>query len=711
MRKINLGKLRCSTHSTSNGHSPSGASTKNQSQSTISSFFVRKPCSKAKGTDNSESKSTVNGDTSGAKAAKRTASKLSQYENNGDCNVQDSKKQRLHLDQSVQDDNHLTLTNKETLSSSTMVKLSCFEKDSNSKDLSPGNDIRKGVSSVSRCKENDKLDKDDKSKSSGSYIYVNDGDDSEEMEINSSIPENFNVTKFACSSHPSVKSVSKVKGVMDKKEKEGSKSFNSRTKSAYTPLELQFLEVKSKYSDVVLFVECGYRYRFFGEDAEIAAKELNIMCHMDHNFNTASIPTHRLHVHVKRLVSKGYKVGVVKQTETAALKAAGENKSKVFTRELQALYTKTTLVGEDMKTVEDLDEVDPVEMGSGYLMCLVEVDLQDSKTSSDKKIFGLVAVQPSTGDVIYDEFEDGRSYTELESHFEHISPEELLLPESLTVRTENFIRDYVTRVQRPEDSIRLERMSDQQFDHSAALNCITEFYEKQKPVRNEEICKVNITTDSNEQEKCSALEIILKLPKSVQTCFAALIHYLEDFKLEKVLRLTSNLSRFSIQNKCLKLSGQTLRNLEIFKNQTTGSEKSSLFWVINHTTTAFGRRLLKKWISQPLRDVSEIDRRLDAVTELCSPSASSLSSLKGLLTQLPDLERGLCTIYHKKCTPAEFVAIANSLVRLTKHLQSNKEVATSKMESPLLKNVFTEVPNFLDDVGDFLKLIDEKAAK
>ena len=47
-----------------------------------------------------------------------------------------------------------------------------------------------------------------------------------------------------------------------------------------------------------------------------------------------------------RLVSKGYKVGVVKQTETAALKAAGENKSKLFTRELQALYTKTTLVGE-----------------------------------------------------------------------------------------------------------------------------------------------------------------------------------------------------------------------------------------------------------------------------------------------------------------------------------------------------------------------------
>lgn len=60
----------------------------------------------------------------------------------------------------------------------------------------------------------------------------------------------------------------------------------------------------------------------------------------------------------------------------------------------------------------------------------------------------LQAVQPSTGDIVYDEFEDGPSYTELESRFEHICPEELLLPESLTVQTENFTKDFVTRVQR-----------------------------------------------------------------------------------------------------------------------------------------------------------------------------------------------------------------------------------------------------------------------
>ncbi len=47
-----------------------------------------------------------------------------------------------------------------------------------------------------------------------------------------------------------------------------------------------------------------------------------------------------------RLVAAGYKVGVVKQMETAALKAAGSNKSGPFSRQLTALYTRSTLIGE-----------------------------------------------------------------------------------------------------------------------------------------------------------------------------------------------------------------------------------------------------------------------------------------------------------------------------------------------------------------------------
>lgn len=204
----------------------------------------------------------------------RTASKSSHDEENDECNAHNSKKQRLHLDQSMKDgcqgDDQLTLINKETLSSSTMAKLSCFKMDSNLKDQS-SRDNELGFISQSRShKENFIVDRDVDSKSSGAHNSVLNDDDTEEMEINKSVSqESFNVTKFACVSRPPVKSITKIKAVLDKNGTDSLNSLNSRTRSAYTPLELQFLEVKAKYPDVILFVECGYRYRFFGEDAEV----------------------------------------------------------------------------------------------------------------------------------------------------------------------------------------------------------------------------------------------------------------------------------------------------------------------------------------------------------------------------------------------------------------------------------------------------------
>lgn len=60
-------------------------------------------------------------------------------------------------------------------------------------------------------------------------------------------------------------------------------------------------------------MQCGYKFRFFGEDADVAAKNLNIYSFADHNFMTASIPLYRLSCHVQRLVRKGFKVAVAKQ--------------------------------------------------------------------------------------------------------------------------------------------------------------------------------------------------------------------------------------------------------------------------------------------------------------------------------------------------------------------------------------------------------------
>lgn len=76
---------------------------------------------------------------------------------------------------------------------------------------------------------------------------------------------------------------------------------------------------------------------------QIASRELGIHAWPDHNFLTASFPTQRLPIHVRRLVAAGLKVGVVRQTESAALKAASDTRSAPFSRALSGLFTAATL--------------------------------------------------------------------------------------------------------------------------------------------------------------------------------------------------------------------------------------------------------------------------------------------------------------------------------------------------------------------------------
>jgi DNA mismatch repair protein MSH3 len=198
--------------------------------------------------------------------------------------------------------------------------------------------------------------------------------------------------------------------------------------------------------------QVGYQFRFFGTDAQDASRCLNIACFPSQHTLCASIPTHRLDIHVRRLLNAGHKVGVCRQQETAALKKVGENKSAPFTRALTALYTSATFVDEL--------GVDPLGQSgaTATLMCIVEDKPKGGMVDAKVKI-GLVAVVPSTGLVIYDgsfsslhrsllsidattitEFEDGLMRAELETRLLHIQPNELLLQKDLSPKTESMVK-------------------------------------------------------------------------------------------------------------------------------------------------------------------------------------------------------------------------------------------------------------------------------
>lgn len=432
------------------------------------------------------------------------------------------------------------------------------------------------------------------------------------------------------------------------------------------------MELKAKYKDVLLMIEVGYKFRFFGEDAENAARVLGIYAHMDHNFLTASIPTFRLNVHVRRLVSAGYKVGVVKQTETATIKAHGSNKMGPFCRGLSALYTKATL--------EASEDVGGGEEGCGpcnnYLVTVVENanagDKGNNESGIDVKI-GIVAVEISTGDVIYGEFDDNLLRTGLEAKVLSLSPAELLLGDPLSKLTEKFLVAYAG----PASNVRMERASRERYTNGGALAEVLSSYDK---------ISDSILNDSQEEKtKCHpATEAIMGMPDLAVQALSLTIDHLKQFGFERILCLGASFRPFS-NNMEMTLSANAMQQLEVLKNNSNGSESGSLFSCMNHTLTIFGSRLLRHWVSHPLRDRNMINARLDATSEILESMSFSkdfsdgrhanvnlhqlLSSVLTNLGKLPDIQRGITRIFHRTATASEFIAVIQAILLAGKQLQ------------------------------------------
>lgn len=422
--------------------------------------------------------------------------------------------------------------------------------------------------------------------------------------------------------------------------------------SKLTPMEKQFLEIKRKHLDTLMVMEVGYKFKFWGEDARVAAKELSIVCipgkfrfdehpseaHLD-RFASASIPTHRLHVHVKRLVGAGHKVGIIRQLETAALKAAGDNRNAPFVRKLTNLYTKGTYI-DDVEGLEVAGGASSTSTpATGYLVCITESNAKGWGTD-EKAHIGLVAVQPATGDVIHDDFEDGFMRSEIETRLLHIAPCEILIVGDLSKATDKLVQHLSgSKTNVFGDKVRLERVEKPKTMAAQAYSHVSNFYaEKMK------------ASSAEEDEKASKiLDNVLKLAEGVTICLSAMITHLTDYGLEHVFDLTKYFQSFSARSHML-LNGTSLTSLEIYQNQTDHTEKGSLFWTMDRTKTRFGQRLLRKWVGRPLLRKAELEERIAAVEELNDDQPTvRVDKVKHLLSQIrSDLEKSLIRIYYGK---------------------------------------------------------------
>lgn len=373
------------------------------------------------------------------------------------------------------------------------------------------------------------------------------------------------------------------------------------TRTKLTPLENQFIDLKRANMDKVLAVQVGYKFKFYGHDAVVASQLLNIMLirgNLDldektfDRFAYCSIPDNRLHIHLQRLLNAGLKVGVVKQTETAAIKQVeSSNKLGLFERKVTGVYTRATYMGDELltgdPTINRSHNIDNSSENTTYILCVNE---------SHAKNTSILAVQPLTGDIVYDEFQDTPTRDELDTRLLYLKPSEVVVVgngEKVSVETSKTLRLSNSAV-----TITYKKARKQ----SEVAADLTDFF---------------AAIDEDNRSAHLADHYMRLYSPELQCCISELVSYLSEFKLSNVFTIPSNFSSLTDSHKYMLLPGTTLKALDVFEVQEEpGSRKGTLLWLLDHAHTKKGSRLMRKWISRPLVNKQEIEERLAAVETL-----------------------------------------------------------------------------------------------
>ena len=175
----------------------------------------------------------------------------------------------------------------------------------------------------------------------------------------------------------------------------------------------------------------------------------------------------------------------------------------------------------------------------------------------------------------------------------------------------------------------------------------------------------------------------------------ALIAYLTDTQKNALIHIMRAESYDS--GLYMALDKVALRNLELTETSRMKQRKGSLLWILDHTRTAMGSRLLRSWIERPLMSREEIERRLDAVEQLMrDPMASA--SLREILDGVYDVERLLSRIAYDAINARDCLALKNSLdaVPLIK-------LKARDFDAPLL----LETLNLLDEIPELCRTLEQ----
>lgn len=393
-----------------------------------------------------------------------------------------------------------------------------------------------------------------------------------------------------------------------------------------TPLMRQYNEIKSRNPDTVLLYRMGDFYEMFNDDAKIASKVLGLtLTSRNHgsgaeNTPLAGFPFHALERYANRLVKAGYKIAICEQTEDPKL-AKG-----LVKRDVVEVITAGTAT--DDSFIE--------ERANNFIISF----------HLENKTVGMAICDLSTGLFQTEEI----SPEEVEKEIARIDPSEILLADT----EDNPLKSLIGNVLK---SVVISRYDSWKFTFDNASMAIKDHFKV--------VSIQGLGLEGFGAGVCAS---------------GALLLYLKEQKKNDLQHISSitpcSLSEYA------ELDPATIRNLELLRPMQNDDNGGTLLSALDKTSTSMGARLLKRWITHPLKSIPVITDRLNCV-EHFKKDAFSRGEIELQLKRISDIERLISRISFERANARDLVSLKNSFSVFPKIIKTLCTVSVEQIKQLL----------------------------
>src|SRR5438093_8039474 len=387
-----------------------------------------------------------------------------------------------------------------------------------------------------------------------------------------------------------------------------------------TPLMRQYAAIKKEHPSALLSFRLGDFYELFFDDAQVAARELQITLTSRNKEKGVAepmcgVPYHSAESYISKLIRKGFKVAICEQMEDPRLA------KKLVRREVTRVVTPGTAADTSLSSEEN-----------NFLAALAHL--------GDR--VGFAALDLSTGEFRATEFHGEDAARRIQDELQQLRPKELLFGSSLPLfeTGTNLAAQRAAPQPRAAGSTWAETpLDDWIFSPDHAIPLVENHFG---------VLSLEGFGLSGKPAAASAAGAVLYYVRSTQR---GTLHHVD------------RIGFYERQN-CLVLDAVTVRNLELIEPLYAGTDAGvTLFRCIDATATPMGKRLLRSWMLRPSIDAAEINARLDAVGTQLQHSISR-EELRRALDGILDLERLLSRVTLETANPRDVLALSASLARI-----------------------------------------------